>query len=46
MAMVRASGTLMLANAKILDGIRVEYYGSLVPLSNVANISEIGRAHV
>ena len=27
------------ANAKILDGIRVEYYGSLVPLSNVANIS-------
>ncbi|MBD5277355.1 MAG: ribosome recycling factor [Bacteroides sp.] len=27
------------ANAKILDGIRVEYYGSLVPLSNVANVS-------
>lgn len=27
------------ANAKILDGIKVEYYGSLVPLSNVANIS-------
>jgi ribosome recycling factor len=27
------------ANAKIIDGIRVEYYGSLVPLSNVANIS-------
>lgn len=27
------------ANAKILDGIRVEYYGSAVPLSNVANIS-------
>ena len=27
------------ANAKILDGIRVEYYGSLVPISNVANVS-------
>lgn len=27
------------ANAKILDGIKVEYYGSAVPLSNVANIS-------
>ncbi len=27
------------ANPKILDGVRVEYYGSLVPLSNVANIS-------
>lgn len=27
------------ANPKILDGIRVEYYGSVVPLSNVANIS-------
>ena len=27
------------ANAKILDGIKVEYYGSVVPLSNVANIS-------
>lgn len=27
------------ANAKILDGVRVEYYGSLVPVSNVANIS-------
>lgn len=27
------------ANAKILDGIRVEYYGSHVPISNVANIS-------
>ena len=27
------------ANAKILDGIRAEYYGRLVPLSNVANIS-------
>ncbi len=27
------------ANAKILEGIRVEYYGSLVPLSNVANVS-------
>lgn len=27
------------ANAKILDGIKVEYYGSTVPLSNVANIS-------
>lgn len=27
------------ANAKILDGLRVEYYGSLAPVSNVANIS-------
>ena len=27
------------ANPKILDGIRVMYYGSAVPLSNVANIS-------
>ncbi len=27
------------ANPKILDGIRVEYYGSAVPISNVANIS-------
>ena len=27
------------ANAKILEGIRVEYYGSAVPISNVANIS-------
>lgn len=27
------------ANARILDGIRVEYYGSLVPLSNVASVS-------
>lgn len=27
------------ANAHILDGIRLEYYGSLVPLSNVATVS-------
>jgi ribosome recycling factor len=27
------------ANVHILDGIRVEYYGSLVPLSNVATVS-------
>ncbi len=27
------------ANAKIIDGIRVEYYGSHVPISNVANVS-------
>ena len=27
------------ANPKILDAVRVEYYGSLAPLSNVANIS-------
>ncbi|MBD5197933.1 MAG: ribosome recycling factor [Bacteroidales bacterium] len=27
------------ANPKILDGIRVEYYGSTCPISNVANIS-------
>jgi ribosome recycling factor len=27
------------ANPRILDGVRVEYYGSNVPLSNVANIT-------
>ncbi|MDE6247978.1 MAG: ribosome recycling factor [Muribaculaceae bacterium] len=27
------------ASAKLLDGIRVDYYGSLAPVSNVANIS-------
>ena len=27
------------ANARILDGIRVDYYGSMVPLSNVATVS-------
>lgn len=27
------------ANTRILDGIRVEYYGSVVPLSNVATIT-------
>jgi ribosome recycling factor len=27
------------AHVHILDGIKVEYYGSMVPLSNVANIS-------
>ena len=27
------------ANAKLLDGIRVEYYGSNVPISNVANVA-------
>lgn len=27
------------ANPRILDGVRVEYYGSLVPLSNVATVS-------
>ena len=27
------------ASAKLIDGIRVEYYGSLVPVSNVANVS-------
>jgi ribosome recycling factor len=27
------------ANVHILDGVKVEYYGSLVPLSNVATIS-------
>ena len=27
------------ANPKILDGIRVEYYGSAAPISNVANVS-------
>lgn len=27
------------ASAKLVDGIRVDYYGSQVPLSNVANVS-------
>lgn len=27
------------ANPKILDGVRVDYYGSIVPLSNVASIN-------
>lgn len=27
------------ANPKIIDGIRVDYYGSMVPISNVANIT-------
>lgn len=27
------------ASAKLIDGIRVEYYGSAVPVSNVANVS-------
>ena len=27
------------ANPKILDGIRVEYYGSAMPISQVANVS-------
>lgn len=27
------------ANPRILDGVRVEYYGSLVPLANVATVS-------
>ncbi len=27
------------ANPKIIDGIRVEYYGSTMPISNVANVS-------
>ncbi|MCM1109870.1 MAG: ribosome recycling factor [Clostridium sp.] len=27
------------ANPKILDGIRVEYYGGMVPISNVANVA-------
>jgi len=27
------------ANVRILDGIKVDYYGSLVPLSNVATVS-------
>ena len=27
------------ANAKLIDGIRVDYYGSQAPISNVANVS-------
>ena len=28
-----------MANPKILDGIKVDYYGSAAPISNVANVS-------
>lgn len=43
------------ANPALLDNVQVEYYGSMVPLSQVANVSsldartlsvQIGRAHV
>ncbi|MDE7150972.1 MAG: ribosome recycling factor, partial [Candidatus Amulumruptor sp.] len=27
------------ANPKILDGVRVDYYGSMVPVSQVANVA-------
>ena len=27
------------ANPRILDGIRIDYYGSMVPLSNVATVT-------
>ena len=27
------------ASAKLIDGIRVDYYGSMAPISNVANVS-------
>ena len=27
------------ANAAVLDGVKVEYYGSLLPLNQVGNIS-------
>ena len=27
------------ANVRILDGVRVEYYGSVVPLNNVATLT-------
>lgn len=27
------------ANVRIVDGVRVDYYGSMVPISNVANVS-------
>ncbi len=27
------------ANVKIIDGVRVDYYGSLVPIANVANVT-------
>ncbi|MDE6041677.1 MAG: ribosome recycling factor, partial [Muribaculaceae bacterium] len=27
------------ANPKILDAVRVEYYGSMMPISNVANVA-------
>ena len=35
------------ANVRILDGVRVEYYGSHVPLSNVSTVStgNIKRAY-
>ena len=27
------------ANTRILDGVKVEYYGSIVPLTNVATVT-------
>lgn len=27
------------ANVRIVDGVRVDYYGSMVPISNVSNVS-------
>lgn len=27
------------ANVRIVDGVRVDYYGSMVPITNVANVS-------
>ncbi len=32
------------ASARLLDGIRVDYYGSQAPVSNVANVQCSGRA--
>ena len=34
------------ANPHLLDKVRVSAYGSDVPLNQVGNINEIGRAHV
>lgn len=33
------------ANPKILDGIKVDYYGSAAPVSNVANVTVSRRTH-
>ena len=36
------------ASSSILDGVKVDYYGTPTPLNNIAHVTvpEIGRAHV
>ena len=33
------------AHPGMLDQVQVEYYGSMVPISQVANVTLLGRAH-